>query len=94
MIMFNYVKNVGENKKLYSDGDNYVVASFSSRPTVPEVLIFQANDKGEVTDYCELFGYKFYEPFFSIDGVIEETVQAFNDGADEYIRGQRHPWEI
>ena len=77
--MFNIVKvqEEGErNRILFSNGKEYVLASYS-KVFDPEVLLFKSNVDGEVKDWVEIFGEK-HEHSTEPRKAIFSTVDTYN----------------
>ena len=77
--MFNIVKvqEEGEqNRILFSNGEEYVLASYS-KVFDPEVLLFKSNVDGEVKDWVEIFGEK-HEYSTEPRKAIFSTVDTYN----------------
>ncbi len=80
--MYNLIRMIDEHKGLYYNGNDYAVASFSSRMQDPEVLIFPANSQGEITSWTEMYGQKYHVPLLgSVQTTIQMTVNSFNRSA-------------
>ena len=77
--MFNIVKVQEEGKRnriLFSNGEEYVLASYS-KVFSPEVLLFKSNVDGEVEDWVEIFGEK-HKYTTEIKKAIFSTVDTYN----------------
>lgn len=64
-------------KLLFTNGNNFLVASFSHSALDPEVLLFKADETGEVTNWTECFGEK-HERGVSPLEAIYSTVTTYN----------------
>jgi len=59
--MYQFVKTLNVRQALLQKGRDYFVASYANvPPSGPEVLVFPADENGEVTDWLEVDGGSHY----------------------------------
>ena len=58
--MYQFVKTLNVRQALLQKGSDYYVASFANTCDGSEVLVFPADENGEVTDWLEVDGGRNY----------------------------------
>ena len=74
--MFNIVKVQDLNRILFSNGEKYIIASYST-VFPPEVLLFESNAEGEIDNWLEVYGEK-YDHSIEPQQAIFSTVDTYN----------------
>jgi len=79
--MLNLSRIINESKLLYhSEEIGYVLASYSEVPEVPEVMLFKATHEGQVKDWAEIYGQKFWQDEEGLpSSKIQITVNNYNN---------------
>jgi len=80
--MLNLARIINESKLLYhSEEIGYVLASYSEAFKTPEVLLFKATYEGQVKDWTEIYGEKFFtdEEGLLPSSKIQRTVNNYNN---------------
>ena len=80
--MLNLSRIINETKLLYhSEETGYVLASYSEAFKTPEVLLFKATYEGQVKDWTEIYGQKFFtdEEGLLPSSKIQRTVNNYNN---------------
>ena len=79
--MLNLSRIINESKLLYHNEEiGYVLASYSEVPEVPEVMLFKATHEGQVKDWTEIYGQKFYTDDEGLpSSKIQRTVNNYNN---------------
>jgi hypothetical protein len=75
--MFNVIKVISESRVLFSNGEKFIVASYSNSALDPEVLLFDASSEGKITGWTEIFGEKHLREAKAIDAIFS-TVGTYN----------------
>lgn len=78
--MLNLSRIINETKLLYhSEETGYVLASYSEAFKTPEVLLFKATYEGQVKDWTEIYGEKFYTDDEGLpSSKIQKVVNSYN----------------